>query len=80
MFALLSSPIRRWLLTVLLVPAVAFALRKLAQFLQRRNEGEPTKSSRGLMKLSSGLRRLTGKEPQDANDTPPDDERKQASA
>lgn len=80
MFALLSSPIRRWLLTVLLVPAVAFALRKLAQFLQRRNEGEPTKSSRGLMKLSSGLRRVTGKEPRDADDTPPDDERKQASA
>ncbi|ULE34687.1 hypothetical protein [Mycobacterium sp. IDR2000157661] len=79
MLALLSSPIRRWLLTVLLVPVVAFALRKLAQFLQRRNEGEPTRSSRGLMKLSSGLRRLTGKEPEDAGDTPTDGDRKPSS-
>lgn len=79
MLALLSSPVRRWLLTVLLVPAVALVLRKLAQALQRRNDGEPTKSSRGLMKLSSGLRRLTGKEPTDAAGTPPDGDGKQAS-
>lgn len=83
MLALLSSPIRRWLLTVLLVPALALALRKFAQFLQRRNDGEPTSSSRVLMKLSSGLRRLTGKKSEDSevtDDAQPDRDRKQMSA
>ena len=80
MLALLSSPIRRWLLTVLLVPAVAFALRKIAQFLQRRNDGEPTKSSRGLLKLSSGLRRLTARKSEDADDTATDGHRRQQPA
>ena len=70
MLALLSSPVRRWVLTALLVPAVAMVLRKIAQYLQHRNEGEPTKSSRGLMKMSSGLRRLTGKKSE--NDAEPD--------
>ena len=36
MLALLSSPVRRWVLTALLVPALALVLRKIAQFLQRR--------------------------------------------
>ena len=80
MLALLSSPIRRWLLTALLVPVLAFALRKLALFLQRRNDGEPTKSSRGLLKMSSGLRRLTGKESKDADGTATDGDRKQQRA
>ena len=35
MLALLSSPVRRWVLTALLVPALALVLRKIAQFLQR---------------------------------------------
>ena len=64
--ALLSSPVRRWVLTALLVPALALVLRKIAQFLQRRNDGTPTKSSRGLMKASSGLRRLSGKKSEEA--------------
>ena len=66
MLALLSSPVRRWVLTALLVPALALVLRKIAQFLQRRNDGTPTKSSRGLMKASSGLRRLSGKKSEEA--------------
>lgn len=75
MLALLSSPVRRWLLTALLVPAVALLLRKIAQFLQRRNDGQPTKSSRGLMKASSGLRRLTGKKSEGADAGRPEDKR-----
>ena len=67
MLALLSSPVRRWVLTALLVPALALVLRKIAQFLQRRNDGTPTKSSRGLMKASSGLRRLSGKKSEDSD-------------
>ena len=67
MLALLSSPVRRWVLTALLVPALALVLRKIAQFLQRRNVGTPTKSSRGLMKASSGLRRLSGKKSEDSD-------------
>ncbi len=59
MLALLSSPIRRWLLAAVLVPVVAWVLARLGRFLQRRNGGDPTRSSRLLMKASSGLRRLT---------------------
>ncbi|MDY6998207.1 MAG: hypothetical protein SW019_16540 [Actinomycetota bacterium] len=69
----MSSPVRRWVLTALLVPAVALVLRKLARLLQRRNDGEPTTSSRTLFKLSGWLRRLTGK---DAEPSGAEDDRK----
>ena len=49
MLALLSSPVRRWVLTALLVPAVALVLRKIAQFLQRRNDGTPTSARFGAI-------------------------------
>ena len=43
MLALLSSPLRRWLLATLLLPVAAFAMSKLGLFLQRRNGGTPTR-------------------------------------
>lgn len=61
MLALLSGPLRRWLLISLLVPAVAFVLRKLGFFLQRRNEGQTTRLSRTLLKSSSFLQRRVSK-------------------
>ena len=39
MWALLSSPLRRWLLATMLLPIAAFALSKLGLYLQRRNGG-----------------------------------------
>ena len=51
MLALLSSPLRRWLLATLLLPVIAFALSKLGLYLQRRNGGAPTRVSRALLDL-----------------------------
>ena len=48
MLALLSSPVRRFVLMALLIPAVAFVLVKVAGFLERRNDGRTTKTSRVL--------------------------------
>lgn len=59
MFALLSSPIRRWILTALLVPVVGWLLSKWANRLERRNNGVPTRFSRVLRKSSAALSRLT---------------------
>ena len=61
MLALLSGPLRRWLLITLLVPVIAFVLRKLGFFLQRRHDGQPTRLSRLLLKSSSFLQRRVSK-------------------
>lgn len=61
MLALLSAPVRRWLLMVLLVPVLAFILSKLGRYLQSRNDGQPTKPSRALVSASDFLRRRTRK-------------------
>lgn len=61
MLALLSSPVRRWVLTVLLVPVLAFVLSRLSLFLQRRNDGRHTKVSSALAKASGFLQRRTRK-------------------
>jgi hypothetical protein len=58
---LLSAPLRRWLLITLLVPAIAFVLSKLGQFLERRHDGQSTKVSRTLLSSSAFLRRRAGK-------------------
>ena len=39
MLALLSTPVRRWLLATLLLPVIAVALTKLGLYLERRNGG-----------------------------------------
>jgi uncharacterized membrane protein YoaK (UPF0700 family) len=59
MLALLSSPVRRFLLTALLLPVLAFVLGKLGAYLQRRNGGQTTKVSRALLSASGGIRRFT---------------------
>jgi hypothetical protein len=59
MLALLSSPLRRWLLATLLLPVIAFALSKLGLYLQRRNGGAPTRVSRALLSISTFTRRLS---------------------
>ena len=46
MLALLSTPLRRWLLASLLLPVIATVLTKLGQYTQRRNGGQPTAVSR----------------------------------
>jgi hypothetical protein len=56
-FALLSSPVRRWLLASLLLPVIAFVLGNLGRYLQRRNGGAPTRLSRALLSVSSFTRR-----------------------
>ena len=61
MLALLSAPVRRWVLMALLVPVIAFVLSKLGGFLQRRNDGQHTKPSRALVSASDFLRRRTRK-------------------
>lgn len=61
MLALLSTPVRRWLLASLLLPVIATVLTKLGNHLQRRNGGAPTAISRGLLGLSSVARRFTRK-------------------
>ena len=59
MLALLSSPLRRWLLATLLLPVIAFALSKLGLYLQCRNGGAPTRVSRALLSISTFTRRLS---------------------
>ena len=60
MLALLSSPVRRWLLATLLLPVLAFALSKLGRYLQRRHGGVPTRTSRLLLAISDRARRFSG--------------------
>lgn len=57
MLALLSSPVRRWLLATLLLPLLAVILAKVGLYLQRRNGGAPTRLSRALLGISSFTRR-----------------------
>jgi hypothetical protein len=66
MLALLSSPLRRWLLATLLLPVAAFALSKLGLYLQRRNGGAPTRISRALLSASAFSRRLSGGRKEDS--------------
>lgn len=61
MLALLSSPVRRWLLATLLLPVVAFALSKVGLYLQRRNGGAPTRLSRALLSVSAFARRRSNR-------------------
>lgn len=68
MLALLSSPIRRFLLITLAVPVVAFILTKLGLFLQKRNGGQPTRVSRAFLSSSAFLRRRVSKNPDQAPD------------
>jgi hypothetical protein len=61
MLALLSTPIRRWILAALLLPVVAFVLAKIGGYLQRRNGGQPTRISRALLSVSSFLNRRSAR-------------------
>ena len=61
MLALLSSPLRRWLLATLLLPLLAFALAKVGLYLQRRNGGAPTRLSRALLSVSAFTRRRSNR-------------------
>jgi hypothetical protein len=74
MLALLSTPVRRWILASLLLPVVATVLTKLGHYLQRRNGGAPTTISRALLGLSSVARRFTRKNRPDADPTATDPE------
>jgi hypothetical protein len=67
MLALLSSPVRRWLLVTLLLPLIAFVLAKVGLFLQRRNGGAPTRLSRALLSVSAFTRRRSGRGHDDAD-------------
>ncbi|UXA21341.1 hypothetical protein [Mycobacterium sp. SMC-4] len=78
MLALLSSPVRRWLLATLLLPVIAFALAKVGLYLQRRNGGAPTRLSRALLSVSAFARRRSNRSHDDNDlidnphpDTPP---------
>ena len=66
MLALLSSPVRRWLLITLAVPVIAFILTRLGRFLEKRNDGQPTRISRALLSASAFLHRRVSKRPEDA--------------
>ena len=70
MLALLSSPLRRWLLATLLLPVAAFALSKLGLYLQRRNGGAPTSVSRALLWASTFSRRLSSRRNDDTAQGP----------
>lgn len=61
MLALLSTPIRRWLLATLLIPVLVVALRKSGRFIERRHDDRPTRTSRLLLKASSGLARFSSR-------------------
>ncbi|KKF00516.1 MULTISPECIES: hypothetical protein [Mycolicibacterium] len=61
MLALLSSPVRRWLLVTLVLPLLAFALGKIGLYLQRRNGGAPTRLSRALLSVSGLARRRSNR-------------------
>lgn len=69
MLALLSTPLRRWLLATLLLPVIATILTKLGLYLQGRNGGKQTAVSRVLLGLSSVARRFTRKHRPDAEPT-----------
>lgn len=56
MWALLSKPLRRWLLMSLAVPLVAGGLSLLADVLQRK-KGRPTKTSKLLNGVTNFLER-----------------------
>ena len=73
MLALVSSPLRRWLLVSLLLPVIAFALSKIGLYLQRRNGGAPTKVSRALLSISTFTRRHSSgrREVSEPEPTPP---------
>ncbi|MBJ7339571.1 hypothetical protein [Mycolicibacterium sp.] len=58
----MSSPVRRFLLITLLIPALAFVLRKIGAFLERRHGGRPTRVSRALAKAAGFLRRVSKKD------------------
>lgn len=73
MLALLSSPVRRWLLAAVLLPVLVWVLAKAGQFLERRNGGESTTLSRLLSKSSSALTRLTKGSRDSAGDAPSHD-------
>lgn len=68
MLALLSSPLRRWLLITLLVPVIAFILTKLGRLIQKRNDGQPTRVSGALLSSSAFLRRRVSKNPDEVPD------------
>ena len=61
MLALLSSPLRRWLLATLLLPLLGYLLAKLGLYLQRRNGGAPTRASRALLGISTYTRRRSSR-------------------
>ena len=61
MLALLSSPLRRWLLATLLLPVLATALARIGLVVQRRNGGTPTRLSRTLLGGSGFARRFSGR-------------------
>lgn len=61
MLALLSTPIRRWVLASLLIPLLVVALRKSGRFVERRHDDRPTRLSRVLLRLSSGLSRFSSR-------------------
>lgn len=65
MLALLSAPVRRFILMALLVPAVAFVLVRVASLLERRNGGRTTKTSRVLLSASNFLHRVSGRNQQE---------------
>ncbi len=75
MLALLSSPLRRWLLATLLLPLIGYLLAKLGLYLQRRNGGAPTRTSRALLGISTYTRRRSSRAtrdvPTDVVDTAP---------
>ncbi|KAA0092775.1 hypothetical protein CIW49_28740 [Mycolicibacterium sp. P1-18] len=74
MLALLSTPVRRWILASLLLPLIATVLTKVGRYLQRRNGGTPTAISRALLGLSSLAQRFTRKNRPDAAPTVVDPE------
>ncbi len=61
MLALLSTPVRRWLLASLLIPVLVVALQKSGRFVERRHDDRPTRLSRVLLKLSSVLARFSSR-------------------
>lgn len=70
MLALLSTPVRRWLLATLVLPLVVLALRRLGRFIERRHDDRPTRSSRVLLKASSALERFTKRGRRSGDDVP----------
>ncbi len=75
MLALLSPPVRRWLLATLLLPLIAFALSKVGLYLQRRNDGAPTRLSRALLSVSAFARRRSNRGDDDTDSLTTRDQR-----